>query len=184
MLICPFHEARHFFMFGNPLGSNWFRQESLIDAETSGWKFDQQDIYIISKYLHLLITTGKIVIVQWTPLNKVIKAITVYGTNQHMPPEKDTSPLWPACRPKMCILNIITRKTSDKNKLLYKITGLCSSKSEGQKNKETEVLFQIKGPKSHGNWTQCVSLDCVLDQTFLFGFSSFFYYLFFFSPKT
>lgn len=35
--------------------SNWFSQESSMDAKTSGWKFDkEQDIYIALKYSHII----------------------------------------------------------------------------------------------------------------------------------
>lgn len=51
----------------NHHSNQWFRQVSLTDAKYSGYNFNEQNIYIISKYFlqnYLLITKEKIVTLQ------------------------------------------------------------------------------------------------------------------------
>lgn len=53
--------------FGNHHNNNWFRQESLMDTKTTGWKFNEDPIYSFKVFppQYLLIMKGERVTLEW-----------------------------------------------------------------------------------------------------------------------
>lgn len=120
-------------------------RKSLMDAKTSGWRFNEEwNIYIVSKDFlinHLLILKGKIVMLEWRKLadstltkwSKLTKQCYWSPSEMHW---EGYSMIWVVFLPKKTKPE--SDHTNSNQRTLCKITRLYSSKMSRSRNTHTQ----------------------------------------------